>query len=157
MGIKSFVHQNPIWRNKANFLIGAKCSDEDTADLEWEQLWCRQVSENRFEICCIPFFVYNLALGDEVTTYSYLDIPYMLDQVVKPSGHYTFRVWFNDSSDSVIRNKITSEISRLECLIEWSSEHLLAVDAASNEQAQELADYLIQMEQQGYLIHETGY
>jgi hypothetical protein len=31
-----------------------------------EQLWARQVGDRHFELCCIPYFVYDLALGDVV-------------------------------------------------------------------------------------------
>ena len=34
----------------------------------FEQLWARQESADLFEICCIPFFVHKLALGDVVRT-----------------------------------------------------------------------------------------
>jgi hypothetical protein len=45
-------------------MIGAELAEEDRD----EQLWARQVGDRRFEICCIPFFVYDMALGDVVET-----------------------------------------------------------------------------------------
>ena len=33
---------------------------------EWEQLWGKEVGPQRCIVCCIPFFVYDVALGDEV-------------------------------------------------------------------------------------------
>jgi hypothetical protein len=42
-------------------------------------LWARQVGDRRFEICCIPFFLYDVALGDVVET----DENYSLVRVVR--------------------------------------------------------------------------
>ena len=107
---KTLVHLNPVWREKANFIIGAKCMPRKDSDSRcWEQLWSRQITDNHFEVCCIPFFVYDLALGDEVET----DSNYLIVQVVKPSGHYTFRVWFGDSPEPNIRGDVIAEVTRL--------------------------------------------
>ena len=57
---------------------------------EWEQLWWQQVAPKRFVLCCIPFFVYDLSLGDEVKT----DEDNVLLTVLKRSGQVSFRVWF---------------------------------------------------------------
>lgn len=42
----------------------------------------------------VPFFVRDLALGDEVETNADL----VLGRVIQPSGHVTFRVWFGGSN-----------------------------------------------------------
>jgi hypothetical protein len=33
-----------------------------------EQLWCRTIELNRYGLCCIPFWLPGLALGQVVTT-----------------------------------------------------------------------------------------
>jgi hypothetical protein len=81
MKTKTMQHVNPIYPEKTDFIIGAKCNYKtDEYDMVWEQLWARRISEFRFEICCIPFFAYDLALGDEVVT----DKNHMITEVVKP-------------------------------------------------------------------------
>jgi hypothetical protein len=150
------VHEEPAWRDQANFIIAARINaDEASPRWRWEQLWARQLSDSRFMICCIPFFVYDLALGDEIEVGPLEERRYVVQQVVKQSGHYTFRVWF--LADTV-RDEVTGELARLGCLTEWRwpSSNLLAVDAASDEQAQEVADFLYQKEQLGHLAYETG-
>ena len=143
------VHLNPAWRDRANTLLHAPVSDDDPSVIE--QLWARHLTGNRFEICCVPFFVYDLALGDEVEA-----IDYVVEQVVKPSGHYTFRVWLGDSSDLNIRDRISTVVPGMGCILEWYSENLLGIDAESESQAQELADFLINEEHAGALAYETG-
>lgn len=66
MTVKTIQHFNPVWREDANFIIGIEINISSGDDPSWEQLWSRKISENRFMICCIPFFPYNLSLGDEV-------------------------------------------------------------------------------------------
>lgn len=145
------LHENPVWRRKANFIIAADIA-EDSDKREWEQLWARQISDFRFAVCCIPFFVYDLALGDEVET----DENYVIKKVVKTSGHSTFRVWFGESSYVKIREEITNKMQQLGCEIEWSSENLLAISAATDELAQSVISFLSERQKLNHLIIETG-
>lgn len=139
------VHEAPVWRDRANFVIGAQLPEEGRA----EQLFARQLSDRRFEICCIPFFVYDLALGDVVET----DESYNVTSVVQPSGRFVFRVWFGESFHP--RHPVADELSAHGALLEWSSDNLLAVDAADEVAAQEIADYLAAEERAERLAFET--
>lgn len=143
-------HNEPAWRSRANFVIVADIATSPESR-EWEQLWARKLSDRRFEICCIPFFAYDLALGDEVET----DEDHILRRVVRRSGHFTFRVWFGDSTDPGDRARVAEIIRDRGCEHEWSSENLLAIDATPDE-AQAVADSLAALEQHGGLILETG-
>jgi hypothetical protein len=144
-------HNEPVWGDRANFVIAADIAS--TPDKrEWEQLWARKLSESRFEICCIPFFAFDLALGDEVET----DTDFVLRRVVKPSGHFTFRVWFGNSTYPDDRTRVMEIIQQAGCEHEWSSENLLAVDAPAQEAAQALADELAALQQSSQIMVETG-
>jgi Domain of unknown function (DUF4265) len=109
-----------------------------------------QVGDQRFEICCIPFFVYDVALGDVVET----DAGYDLERVVQPSGRYVFRVWFGNTAHP--RHDIADELAERGALLEWSSANLLVVDAPDERHAQEIADYLIEQQAADRLMFETG-
>jgi hypothetical protein len=54
------VHGNPVWGDRADFVIGAPLPEHGHA----EQLPARQLSDQRFELCAIPFFLYDIALGE---------------------------------------------------------------------------------------------
>jgi hypothetical protein len=149
------VHEAPVWRDRANFIISANIRKEDLPR-SWEQLWARQIDENRFEVCCIPFFSYDLALGDEVETGPEDGKRFVIQRLVKASGRYTFRVWFGDSKDPGIRTEVISKLRELDLLVEWSSQNLLAIDAPDSESAQRIADYLNKEHQSKRLIYETG-
>jgi hypothetical protein len=124
------VHPNPVWRDRANFLIKARLpvlQSQDVPSKEWEQIWCRQIAENQFEVCCIPFFLYDLALGDVVETGLEGENRYVVQRVVNPSGRCCFRVWFGKSSTPDSRDEVI-----------------------------EFANQLFQREQDGSLMYETG-
>lgn len=139
------VHPAPVWRDRADFVIGATLPEGAS-----EQLWARQVESVRFEICCIPFFIYDLSLGDVVET----DAGYQVLRLVKPSGRFVFRVWFGDSFHP--REPSLAELEELGALLEQSSDNLFAVDAENEEAAQEIANYLAAREALGELKFETG-
>jgi len=146
-------HLDPVWRDRSNFVIAADVSVySDLADLE--QLWVRQISDDRFELCCIPFFLYDVALGDVVETRPAGGRRYMLDRVVERSGRFVFRVWFGDTHHP--RDEVASDLGRMGALLEWSSVNLLAVDAVDQESAEGVASYLAAAEVGGRLVFETG-
>jgi len=140
------LHDAPGWRDKADFVIGAPLPEAGRA----EQLWARRVSDRRFEICCIPFFLHDVALGDVVET----DPGYDLTRVLERSGRFVFRVWFGEASHS--RQEVADQLAGLCAMLEWSSANLLAVDAADEAHAQAIANYLDEQERADRLIYETG-
>jgi hypothetical protein len=140
------THERPAWRDKANFVIGANLEESGRT----EQLWARQISDVQFEICCIPFFLYDLALGDVVET----DERYTFVRVVREAGRAVFRVWFGDSAYS--KEEIEKQVLGLGGLVEWSSENLMAVDALDGETADRIFDYLRDHHDQGHLQVEIG-
>ena len=151
-------HEAPAWREKADSLVHAWIGDEgkeSRSRWRWEQLWARRAGEDRYEVCCIPFFAYDLALGDEVETGRRDDRDPVFERVVRPSGHYTFRVWFQDPA---LRGEVAGEIRDLGCLTEWRSltSNLLAVDAPSQAVAQRVADLLAARQKAGGVVYETG-
>lgn len=143
------VHSFPIWRDRANFVFAAHQGTKDGKN-EWEQLWGQEVAPQRCVVCCIPFFVYDVALGDEVE----IDYNFILQRVVRSSGQVTFRVWFG-GQDAAKRQDLVREIEAMKPLMEWSSENLLALSVTEAE-AQQLADYLQLRENEGLLQYETG-
>ena len=143
------AHSDPIWRERSNFII-ATAIDPAGSDLTTEQFWARKVDDSHFELCCIPFFAYDLALGDVVET----DSQHMVRRVSTASGRFVFRAWFGDSS--YMRDEIAHELTARGALLEVSSTNLLAIDARDQVHAQELADFLQEQEDLGRLIYETG-
>ncbi len=143
------VHAEPIWRERANYVFAAHQGTKEGKN-EWEQLWGREVAPQRCVVCCIPFFVRDIALGDEVE----IDSNFVFQRVVRPSGQVTFRVWFG-GQDATSRRDLIREIEAMKPLMEWSSENLLALSVPEAE-AQRFADHLQLREDGGLLQYETG-
>lgn len=147
---KFSTHDKPAWRERADFIINAKLPEEG----RFEQLWTRKVSDDTFELCCIPFFLYDVALGDIVRTADVDGRRYLLDKVVKPSGRYVFRVHFGRSPEC--RDEVAERLTELDAVLEWSSATLLAIDARNLRHAQQIADFLQERADLHQLIYETG-
>ncbi len=147
------LHENPVWRERANFILHAAI-DGGRSGKKFEQLWAHRVADNEFELCCIPFFAYDLALGDVVSTAPRDGKTYVVDRVVRPSGRYTFRVWFGDSFHP--RDEVEAELVAMGAMCEWSSRNLLAVAATDAAHAQRVADYLAAGEDAKRFVYETG-
>jgi hypothetical protein len=178
-GPSFLVHENPAWRSRANFILHARVQsnqantqassvEEVTGSIRatwsqppvFEQLWTRRVrrlGSSRFEVCCIPFFVYDINLGDEVEVEADGDLKYVVKRVVKRSGHWTFRAWFGETSDPHASLAVVDDLTALGCEIEWSSDTLLAVDASSQQSAMVVADLLGHRQSLGQLIVESGW
>ena len=144
------THQQPAWRERANFIVMAPLPERH----HYEQMWARQEADDLFELCCIPFFAHDLALGDVVRTETRGDQTRLIAEVARPSGRWTFRLWLGKSNED--RLVVEAEMINLGALTEWSSENLLAVDALDATQAQALADVLAAGEYAGRWMYETG-
>jgi hypothetical protein len=150
------VHPTPAWRDRADFLIAARINqDHPGAQWEWEQLWVRRISPDVFEVCCIPFFVYGVCLGDHISAEIDSKNCYVLGRTVRSSGHVSFRVWLKDDE---MKRELPRELEMLGCETErrWETSSLLAVDAATESLARRVADLLHEREEAGLLCYETA-
>jgi hypothetical protein len=153
METKLIRHLHPVKRDNGDACILATCIPPVGTKYEvWEALWCKRKAKDRVEVCCIPFFVYNLSLGDIIL----VDQNQHMKKVIKESGHYTFRVWFGDSKDENIREDVIKGVTEKGCGFEWSTNNLLAIDTPTLRHAQDIAHFLKEKMDQGSLIYETG-
>jgi hypothetical protein len=107
-------HPEPVWRDRASYLIHAPL--EGLENLDREQLWVRELGAGLHEVCCIPMFVYELALGDVVRA----DDSSMLAGRVRRSGHGTVRVLVLSGADPFEHATIKRLLERHELLYEES-------------------------------------
>jgi len=151
---RSFQHLNPIWRDKANFIIGAVVPPLKNNQKEkvWEQLWARKLDSGQYEICCIPIFAYGLALGDVVE----IDQGYMISKISQKSGRVTIRVWLNEQIPQEKREELTEKILTLGCLLEWYSHHLFGVESDSQIKTEFLIKILKNYQKEGQIEFEYG-
>lgn len=148
--MREALHVEPTWRERADFIIGAEISPAGT-DLTTEQLWARRIGPRTFEVCCIPFFVYNVSLGDIVE----VDSAYFVQRVAVTSNRYVFRLYFGHDG-AEIRRSLVTRLEQIGTRLEWYSWNLLAIDVSDHERAQAVADLLQSEQDKGNLIYETG-
>lgn len=148
------LHRDPVWRERANFVVNAPI--EEPAAVHTEQLWARyDPAAQLYEICCIPFFIYDLALGDMVAVSAAEDGSYVFDRVVISSGRVTFRIYFG-RAESRFQADVMMDLAKAPIRIERFSESVVALDIEEKDSPQRLADYLAQAQDEGKLIYETG-
>lgn len=132
------VHPDGAWRDRADYVLRARIDELPDDPDAWEQMWGRSLGDRRFEICCIPFLAYDLALGDVVV----IDDDDWIVDVVERSGHRTFRVWTAEASDAV-REHLHLDLVGVGAGIECRSASLMAVDACDESTAQAVWSILI--------------
>lgn len=144
-------HVKPAWGSKADYLIHAVIDNMETVTRE--QLWARRIDDNRFLICCIPFFVYHLALGDEVVTTQHEELAYVIDRIAAQSEHHTFRVKFLNKGKAF--DDFFAWLKEIEGEFEWFSHEFVAIDCVQ-QNAEAVAKKLWEMQHLGVLAYEDG-
>ncbi|MFD6388636.1 DUF4265 domain-containing protein [Nocardia sp. NPDC060259] len=94
-----------------------------------EQLWLTSRGEDTFEVACIPFRVYGLALGDRVG----LDpAGQQVTELLEKSGHRVFRVLLlptlSDNEATQLHGAIDDATARCRLISEWSGDRHIAID-----------------------------
>jgi hypothetical protein len=145
------LHLEPAWGSRADFVIDAELSDPLQG--KFEQLRVRKVSINRFEICCIPFFLYDLALGDIVETPLVGKNRYVVRRVAQPSGRGVYRVVYKSQNQADCAELIDQTATMV---TEWSSENLMAIDVPDLRSGRRLHAALCKFEQLGHIEFEIG-
>jgi hypothetical protein len=95
------THKDPVWRDRANFIIRVDLTPFGLTG-NCEQLWTRTEDGGQtYEVCCIPFFTYGIALGDCLTW----DETTHVVQVVTRSGRRCIRIAFGDKAVAKARHE----------------------------------------------------
>ncbi|WP_329537378.1 DUF4265 domain-containing protein (plasmid) [Streptomyces sp. NBC_01450] len=129
--MKFIVHDDPVGRSASNFIARADLASFGMGG-QVEQLWLKAVANMTYEVACIPFFTYGLALGDTVL----LTDDNYVNELVRASGHRALRMMFvlelpaEDRQQAA--DRIRAEISQAGLLSEWSGERYVAVDVPPN-------------------------
>lgn len=155
-----FTHPNPVWRDRADFIIGIWIADFVAVGgglPRWEQLWGRRLSDNCFELCCIPCFAPNLTLGDQVETATEFGREYAIQRIVKHSGYSSFQIWFSNSNTNNVVREVMEELTNLSCLTEWYSAHALGVSVSNRMTAEDVNSYLLAHSNLGHLEYQTHF
>ncbi len=144
------THLSPFWKSKGDSTSFVNVSDE-AGRVELEELWGQNLSANSIMVCCIPFFAYDLALGDVVE----IDNRRVLKKLIAKSGHATLRAWFKDCTRTVSES-IAVGLHASGIGIEWSSQNLLAIDAATSIEFERVQKLLHDQSQKHGFVYEVA-
>jgi RHS repeat-associated protein len=99
------IHLNPIWRSEANYIF-RKTINANASRVEWEQLWGKKFDNGYIKVCCIPFFTFELSLGDIVK----IDNDNMFVSVIEQSGLFNIRIYDQDNIVNALKKYIEFDV-----------------------------------------------
>ena len=117
-------HDEPIWQERANFILRLEFTygGEEIG----EQIWTRPLGDGWYELCCIPFYAYGLALGDHLQFGEDL----VFAGTIRPQGRQTVRV-FQPAGHRKHAEALHRLFDELDVLVEAQSTALHAIDFPS--------------------------
>jgi len=126
------------------------------SDIRWEGLLGRRLADDRARVCGVPFWVYDLNLGDEVRTMPSAEGALIAMESIHHAGNHTFRVFFNnDEDDDLSWRELQQELEAFDCWFDVRTRRFIAISCPPSH-AQVVADYLETRERNGDLHYETG-
>jgi hypothetical protein len=150
---KIATHSDPVRRDRTNYIIQVDLTVHGMPG-NFEQLWTRTEDQRSFELCCLPFFTYGVALGDLV---AWDENTNHLGPIVNQSGRRLIRVAFLDKPVAAdCHAEVHGSLIQAGCLVEFSSEGYGSVDIAGGEQAIAVPELLARWVDDGTLIWEWG-
>jgi hypothetical protein len=145
------THQSPAWLQKSNFILRADLSNHGMPG-RLEQLWARKIDPSTFEICCIPFYTYGIALGDKVR----LDASGTIQEVKEKAGHKNLRVAIALITNRNDIHEVLHEwVNSTGLLHEWCTPYYLAVDLPPSQNNQNSFTMLEDLYEEGAVFFEV--
>ena len=125
-------------------------------DLCSEVIFANSLGEGRFRVCNIPFYAYNLNLGDIVYASVSADDSLPVYRFTEAgSGNKTMRVYFPVALDNKERLAFMGKMNRLAANVEWANGHLCALSLPTPVVFDTVFDALDKLETGGKLWFET--
>jgi hypothetical protein len=150
--VRVMLHVEPVWGERADLQIDVVIPDVVDS---LERLVARSVGADAYELCCLPFALYDLSLGDVVEVAGLTrETPGRVTRVLRPSGRFLFRVLLLEE-DAVRMRSLESTFASFGCSLEGYGPLLLAVDTDDEAAADLVLGLLVQEAAQGGLEYET--
>ncbi|MFF4535538.1 DUF4265 domain-containing protein [Streptomyces aureus] len=136
-GVTYTSHDDPVHRTASGHLARVDLAPFDL-EKSIEQLWLSK-AEGGYEVCCIPFWAYGLALGDVVAV---SDNGY-ISGIVRKSGRRVLRVLFLEPRPSMdSRVPLRSVLESAGLLSEWNGDRHVAIDVPDESAMRQVYDVL---------------
>jgi hypothetical protein len=131
--------------------------DEDGArwpPCESEGIWAFALGDGLFRVDNVPFYAYGVNIDDIVRAEERgADVP-VVAEVVRRSGHSTYRIWMEDEAAS---NEMLAILKQGGCYIERADEQLAAIDIPPGPDAELLRRLIFAAREEGVWDVDEGY
>ncbi|MEW1778717.1 DUF4265 domain-containing protein [Streptomyces sp. NPDC086777] len=136
-GITYVSHEDPAWRGENHEMAMVDLAPFDLPGM-LEQLWLREVNEEgAYEVCCIPFYAYGVALGDVIEKGE----SGSMDRVIEKSGRRVLRILFSESRPALdSRPMLRRTLDSAGLLNEWNGDRHVAIDVPDDSVMQPIYD-----------------
>jgi Domain of unknown function (DUF4265) len=121
-----------------------------------EQLSTSQVSPDRFEVCCIPFFTYGIALGDVVSARKGQETSWLMESVVSRSGHRTVRLAIESAARAQeLHEQLHTLVAETGLAHEWHGSGYVAIDIPPDKRPEEVLRLFAEHVKAGAVVPEV--
>ena len=121
-----------------------------------ESMWAKPLGNDLFKIENVPFYAYGLNFHDVVRATSDSDeLKPEIRELVKPSGHRTFRVFFEKHLELTEQEEILNSMKDLTISYERANSIYFALDMQPEGDYQAIFNRLDELEKQNLLGFET--
>lgn len=121
-----------------------------------ESMWAEPLGNDLYKIENVPFYAYGLNFHDIVRATSDSDeLKPEIRELVKASGHRTFRVFFEKHLERIEQEEILNSMKDLTISYERANSIYFALDMQPEGDYQAVFDRLDELEQQNLLGFET--
>jgi Domain of unknown function (DUF4265) len=104
-----------------------------------EQLSTSPIAPDRFEVGCIPFFTYGIALGDVVSARKGDDAAWVMEGVVTRSGHRTVRLAIESAARAQeLHEHLHTLVAETGLAHEWHGSGYVAIDIPPDKPPEEV-------------------
>lgn len=146
-----YAHPHPVWHDRVNSALMLPMISPETEQC-FEQLWTAYSKvENAYQVCCVPFYVYDITLGD------WLDLDTTKGNHVRrirTIGHTTLRIWFYEVTQM---QTMVHKLLDLGCFCEQGTDNQLIGVSVPDEVSLATVSQVLQSEvERGTLSYEQS-
>ena len=126
-------HEHPAAADRADFVLFIDLAPFGMPGRS-EQFWVRRIADGLYEVCCIPFFSYGIALGDTIRVKN-VEAPCTIEEVPTRSGRVNIRLAFvSEQAAQIDHGAIHSALAHDPAPHEWRAGGYLAVSTFGQEE-----------------------
>ncbi len=121
-----------------------------------ESMWAKPIADDRYRLENVPFYAYGLNFHDIVrATADAPDTILEIREVVRPSGHHTFRCFFDAEISREQQLDYFDVLRPFGATVERADERLVALDLEPDGSYNDVYDQLMEWEAASVLSFET--